>query len=120
MQAKGYIDYRLGKDGLECRTMTVDDIIKELGSFEELREGVVKSLNKVDCDLFSGEEFLKIVKNGGIIDNDGLLCCVYVDDFISNLGLSESGLHQGKFLVTADVWEEICSTHDVVVDWANK
>lgn len=120
MQAKGYIYYRLGEGGIEYKTLTVDDIIKDLGSLEELREGVVNSLNTVDCDLFSGKEFLEMVKTGCIIDDDGLLGYVYVDGFISNLGLSERNFSQGSFLVTKEVWEEICNEHDVVVDWANK
>lgn len=120
MQAKGYIYYRLGKEGIENKTSTVDDIIEELGSFEYLRQGVIDSLNKVDCDLFSGKEFLEMVKSGVIIDDDGMLCNVYVNGFISNLGLSEGHFNQGNFMVTAEVWEKICNKCDVVVDWANK
>lgn len=120
MQAKGYITYRLSKTGMEQNIKTVDDIIEELGSFEELRQSVIDSLNKEDCDLYSGKAFLEMVKSGGITDDDGSLCCVYVDGFISNLGLSDGNFNKGSFMVTAEVWEEICSKYAVVVDWSNK
>ena len=68
----------------------------------------------------SGSEFLSSVDSTCIIDDDGLLSEVLVDGFISNLGLSHKHFSQGDFLVTYDVWKNICNNHDVVVNWANK
>ena len=69
---------------------------------------------------FTGQEFGEMVDTGYIIDYDGILADVFVDGFVSNLGLFHNGFKQGKFLVTYDVWKKICDKHDVIVNWANK
>ena len=66
------------------------------------------------------EEFGEMVDTGYIIDYDGTLADVFVDGFVSNLGLFHNGFKQGKFLVTYDIWKKICDKHDVIVNWANK
>lgn len=127
MVTKGFMIFRLGPAGLETKTITVDDIaadfanIADLNTLKSLIDSVVTNkLTIQEYSLMSGSEFLSSVDSTCIIDDDGFLSEVLVDGFISNLGLSHKGFSQGKFLVTYDVWKNICSNHDVVVNWANK
>jgi hypothetical protein len=71
-------------------------------------------------DLMSGEEFLYDVDNGFFIDYDGSLAEVFVDGYISNLGLRHKGIRQGRFLTTKRFWEELMETDRIEVNWANK
>lgn len=127
MVTKGFMIFRLGPAGLESKTITVYDMAEDFANIadsnmlDSLIGGLVKNrLTIQECSLMSGSEFLSSVDSTCIIDDDGLLSEVLVDGFISNLGLSHKGFSQGEFLVTYDVWKDICSNHDVVVNWANK
>lgn len=71
-------------------------------------------------DLMDGIEFYTHVNNGGFIDYDGTLANVFVDGYLSNLGLLLRGISQGKFKVDGETWLEICEEHEVKVNWANK
>ena len=71
-------------------------------------------------DMYSGKEFIEMVENGCIIDNDGTLVNVFVDGYNSNLGLYNNNFHQGEFLVTKDMFLCVCKEYDVLVNWANK
>ena len=119
--------FRLGTAGLESETVTVDDIaadfanIASSSTLEGLMDTVVTNrLTVQEYSLMSGSRFLSLVDNTCIMDDDGLISEVIVDGFISNLGLSHKDFSQGEFLVTYDVWKNICNNHDVVVNWANK
>ena len=126
MITKGFIIFRLGPAGLETKTITADDMVQEFDTTDSnlldlLIDEVVKNkLTIEEYSLMSGSAFLSLVDSTCIIDDDGLLSEVLVDGFISNLGLSHKHFSQGDFLVTYDVWKDICSNHDVVVNWANK
>ena len=127
MITKGFMIFRLGPAGLETETITVDDMAEDFANIadsnmlDSLIGGLVKNrLTIQEYSLMSGSEFLSSVDSTCIIDDDGLLSEVLVNGFISNLGLSHKGFSQGEFLVTYDVWKNICSNHDVVVNWANK
>ena len=126
MVTKGFMIFRLGPAGLESKTITADDMVQEFDTTDSnvldlLIDGVVKNkLTIQEYSLMSGSAFLSSVDSTCIIDDDGLLSEVLVDGFISNLGLSHKHFSQGDFLVTYDVWKDICSNHDVVVNWANK
>ena len=126
MITKGFMIFRLGHAGLESKTITADDMVQEFDTTDSnvldlLIDGVVKNkLTIQEYSLMSGSAFLSLVDSTCIIDDDGLLSEVLVDGFISNLGLSHKHFSQGDFLVTYDVWKDICSNHDVVVNWANK
>ena len=126
MITKGFIIFRLGPAGLETKTITVDDMVQEFDTTDSnlldlLIDEVVKNkLTIEEYSLMSGSAFLSLVDSTCIIDDDGLLSEVLVDGFISNLGLSHKHFSQGDFLVTYDVGKDICSNHDVVVNWANK
>ena len=71
-------------------------------------------------NLYSGEEFLKLVTNGDITDYDGRVADVFVDGFRSNLGLLHEIIQVGGFLVDEDVWIELCKEHKIEVNWINK
>lgn len=71
-------------------------------------------------DLMSGEEFLYDVDNGFFIDYDGFLAEVFVDGYLSNLGLQHRGIRQGQFLATKEFWENLMKTNKIEVNWANK
>ena len=71
-------------------------------------------------NLMSGEEFLHDVDNGLLIDYDGSLAEVFVDGYISNLGLRHMGIRQGQFLTTKEFWENLMKTSKIEVNWANK
>lgn len=71
-------------------------------------------------DLMTGEEFFDHVDDRCIMDYDGIMAYVWADGYITNLGLCHAGLCQGRFLVTGDMWLDICSRYDIVVEWCNK
>lgn len=73
-----------------------------------------------ECCFMDGLEFLDAVKEGMFIDYDGFISEIIVDGYVSNLGLAEAGLCSGKFLIGANLFEEICKEHEVIVNWANK
>nr|DAH73472.1 MAG TPA: LicD family [Caudoviricetes sp.] len=70
--------------------------------------------------LIDGLSFLEDVRHGGFIDYDGYISEIIIDDYKSNLGLCEEGLCSGKFLVTGEIFEQICKEHKVQVNWVNK
>lgn len=72
-------------------------------------------------DLFSGEEFLKMVQDHSIINYDGTVADVFVDGYKSNLGLyTDNGFECGGFQVDDELWLQICDNYKVEVNWANK
>ena len=71
-------------------------------------------------DLMTGEEFFDHVHDKCIMDYDGSMSRVWADGYITNLGLCHAGLCQGRFLVTGDMWLDICSRYDITVEWCNK
>lgn len=72
-------------------------------------------------DLYSGEQFLDLVKCGGIRNYDGNVADVFVDGYKSNLGLyTEEGFECGGFQVDEELWLHICDNYKVEVNWANK
>lgn len=78
------------------------------------------SATSSNSDLIDGMDFLKRIKNGGITDYDGYISKVYIDKFISNLGLATPYFQSGGFMVSEKQWEELCGYLEVVVDWVNK
>lgn len=75
---------------------------------------------KIYGDLMSGKEFYECVDGGCIIDYDGILGEVFVNGYVSNLGLCHRGLCQGYFIVDGETWLDICDEFDVEVEWCNK
>ena len=114
-EAKGYLDFLLGMNGLQSVTKHKEGALRPFGG-----EDFFNWFEKNIYFLMSGEEFFNSVDSGIIIDYDGSLAEVFVDGFISNLGLCHKGLKQGKFLVDGKTWLSICKNHKVEVNWANK
>lgn len=71
-------------------------------------------------DIIEGEEFLSLVNSGDLTDYDGTISQIFVDGYSSNLGLYNSRICQGGFLVDEKIFKEICQKHQVLVNWANK
>lgn len=118
--SKGDIDFAYGKDGMMYRVWELEDL-------RRLYHGVLTDdvIKETHCshnlyDLFTGKEFLSMIEDGGIIDYDGDLCNIFVDGYNSNLGIVDKGFCQGKFLVTTEIFRELCDKHDINVNWANK
>jgi hypothetical protein len=126
--AKGYIEFSLGIDGIEYRTYDRDyylrrekGYIKDDAFCEEVVEHMYRhNFTKDIYDLIDGKKFLENVKEGYLLDYDGTISAIFVDGYISNLGLATDNLTQGKFIVSAEMWEEICDEFKVEVNWANK
>ena len=71
--------------------------------------------------LMSGEKFLNAVNDGYLTNYDGCVAQVFVDGYISNLGLyTEDGFQCGNFTVDEELWLQICDNYKVEVNWANK
>lgn len=122
MIAKGIVTFRLGISGIETNIITIDKLIKEYEDIcqEATKEYYETKFKVSDESLLSGINFLSEVDEHGIIDEDGSLVNVLVDGYLSNLGLSHEYFSQGQFLVTADIWKELCKKYDIQVEWANK
>lgn len=79
---------------------------------------------KAIYDLIDGKDFVKMIKDGSIIDYDGTLANVFVDGYNSNLGLfgidKQADFSQGGFTVSPEVWEKLCEEYKIEVNWANK
>ena len=71
-------------------------------------------------DVMTGEEFYNNVDDGMFINYDGSIAKVWVDGYISNLGLYHKGICQGEFKVNGSTWLKLCNEHEVFVNWANK
>lgn len=122
MKASGYIWFRLGSEGVETLTQSMEDLTSE---FTDVMKDAALAYyrNKLtfeEYSIMSGLDFLDDVDSDCIIDEDGSMCQVLVDGYLSNLGLSHKGLCQGSFLVTETIWKDLCNEHDIVVNWANK
>lgn len=126
-KAKGQMLFRLGPEGIETQIYDRDVYVQDYTQY--FSEDSANSLVNYKFDtefspriygLFNGKDFLSHVQDGYIIDDDGHIADIFVDGYISNLGLSTDNLTQGEFLVSAEVWEDICNEFKVEVNWANK
>lgn len=77
--------------------------------------------SRVIYDLIPGLDFLEAVLAGNLINYDGSISGIYIDGYISNVGLAtENGFLKGNFLVDENLFKEICEEHEVYVNWENK
>lgn len=127
-KAKGYFEFSLGKHDIEYRIYDRDYYLKREKQYinddawcQEAVEHMYRhNFTRDIYDLFDGKEFLEQVQEGYLIDYDGTISDIFVNGFISNLGLTTDNMTKGKFLVSADMWSEICEEFKVEVNWANK
>lgn len=115
-EAEGYLDFFLSDVcELNCEINDKNDALKVFDG-EDLPGWFIKPI----YHLMSGEDFFACVDEGCFIDYDGTLSEVFVDGYISNLGLKHKGIKQGEFLVEGEIWCELCKKHKIEVNWANK
>lgn len=130
-EARGYLIFAFDKEGLISILYDRDYYInlftlRKIGiNKEEIEENVQWQIfeDKLTDTIYhkmDGLDFLQAVRRGSFIDYDGTLCDIYVDGYKSNLGLEEEGIHQGDFKVTGKAFEELCNSHDIWVNWANR
>lgn len=102
---------------LECTYTNIDDVLDDYP--DSVKDEMRDILTDVTiCTLTDGKTFLDDVRAGKIADdNDNLLIDIIVDGYLSNLGLSESGFNQGRFLVDGNLFEDLCQSHDILVNW---
>lgn len=119
-ETKGAIEFCLGEDGIEYRIYDKDWYMEEYKN-EQIVGMIFKDEYTKDIyHLFDGMEFFDNVDSTCITDYDGHISEIFVDGYISNLGLVHKGFGQGAFLVTPSVWEDICNEFKVEVNWVNK
>ena len=71
-------------------------------------------------DLIDGETFAEYVEDGCFIDYDGSISQIFVDDYKSNLGIWDKGIHQGEFCIGLYDFKRLCNQYKIEVDWVNK
>lgn len=104
--AKGEMWYALDKDDITVYTCDY--------THEGMKENEI-------TDIMTGKEFVEAVDSGSINNDDGFVSEVYVDDYVSNIGLICGGFISGRgFILTKDVFLELCDNHEVYVNWVNK
>lgn len=118
-KSKGFMRFKLDNNyELVYQITTIDDMIKNVSP--SFQKAIADIFIHPAYDLLSGKEFLNHVRSGCITDNDGVLSGIYIDGFHTNLGLDEAGLSQGNFLISGNIFEDLCNNHEVLVNWANK
>ena len=119
-----YTAYEDNTAGLTIAVMDVENMFdgEDIGpdTREKLLDEMQKRLVYNTYNLMDGMEFLDAVRKGCITDDDGSINHVFVDGYLSNLGLDHDNLMSGEFLVNELAWEDICKEHTVEVDWVNR
>ena len=104
----GYMSFMYDRGDLGIMRDDYDILWQEMNSRETIG------------DIYTGKDFYNLVDDSCIINYDGNMSVVYVDDCLSNLGLAHKGLTQGKFMVDGDTWLSLCDEFDIKVEWCNK
>jgi hypothetical protein len=91
IKVKGVIHFILFNGYIETAVRNYTDKEKEL-KFMYPSEYTV-------YDLMSGEKFADAVEAGSFIDYDGSIAQIFVNGYVSNLGIWDHGIHQGEFCV---------------------
>lgn len=121
--SKGYLTFYLTEKGLSSRIISREEYLSANfcnHSIEALLNIIDFKFSKPIYDMFHGLEFVRMIENGNINYHDGFISEIYVDGYLSNLGIITDTFECGEFLVFSDVFKEICSKHDVLVNWAAK
>ena len=119
--SKGLMLFRLGTNGIETQTYDKKYYLKLNDNNHDFVDMIYKdSFTHTIYDIIDGKEFLESVKDYFFTDYDGHIVEVFVDGYKTNLGLATENLTQGKFLVSSEIWSDICDEFKVEVNWANK
>lgn len=120
---KGFLTFYLTQEGLTIRRINRDDYISSMFpnmSMEEYESFTDFKFNKTIYSMFDGQEFVDMIKKRYITSYDGFISEIYVDGYLSNLGIISDTFEDGEFLVSIEMFEELCQDYEVLVNWANK
>jgi len=114
--------YSLCKESIDDMVAKRTRYTKDPKYIDMVTKDVQESLTNETCYIMSGLQFLEDVLSGSIMNCDGWISKIYVDQYESNLGLAiaDKGFIDGQFLVDEYTFREICAEHTVEVDWVNK
>lgn len=118
-KAKGNISFYATDKGIDFKIYSKDTLMKKYNDVL-INKILEDKYTFYTYSLMDGMKFLAYVNDGMFIDYDGTLSQVFVDGYMSNLGLEYKGISQGDFKVNSKLWEKICSEHEVLVNWANR
>jgi hypothetical protein len=120
-QAKGKMIFRYTNSGIQTQLYDRDYYLKQHDNNSNYVDFIYDThFNRTTYDLMTGKGFYKDVDDTSLIDYDGSIADIFVDGYLSNLGLAHKGMCQGDFLVDGEVWLELCNEHTIKVNWANK
>lgn len=91
----------------------------ELGYSQGFRDSLIESVMNVDIKgtIISGKNFADGIKNNTYTNANGKMVCIFIDDYLTNLGIVGDKFLQGKFLVNENYFRNICNSHKVEVNW---
>ena len=119
-KSKGSFLFAYGNHGeLYTRELAVETLARLHHVTPEDRQELCYTYNIDEKDLIDGKEFLENVRNKFITNHNGILLHIFVDGFESNLGLMSSDFCQGDFLLTENLFEELCEEYNIKVHWKN-
>lgn len=130
-KTKGFITFFMVSNedscGYQAITIDLEERVANLAKYENdpnkiatIREWVEDQYVIDIYDLIDGSKFIDMVKSGSLIQSDGVIANILVDDYKSNLGIAMNNMIDGEFLVDEFTFRDICSKHNVKVNWANK
>lgn len=119
-KAKGDISFYVTGKGIDFEVHDKDFLIKKYKDETLVDKILENEYAFYTYNLMDGMKFLAYVNDGMFIDYDGSISEVFVDGYVSNLGLKYKGISQGEFKVNSKMWKKICSEHEVLVNWANR
>lgn len=121
-KSKGLLLFAYGKEGeLYTRKWDMKALTKNLSSNSE-KEDFQEMFHTHDIDekdLIDGKKFLENVRNRLITNDNGTLSHIFVDGYESNLGLISSDFSQGNFLLTENLFAELCEEYNIKAHWKN-
>ena len=124
-KSKGTITFFINDEGdISFMQTTVAQLAKEICN-SPVKEDYINFLqdsmfSHTKYDIISIKDFIDCIECGGITNYDGEIANIFVDGYKSNLGLCMNGFIDGSFLVSKTIIKELASSHEIIVNWANK
>lgn len=120
----GFYNYYYNLGQINCDICTIEEIKKDINNYTNdsmITNNIIKSkIVKPLYDVLSGLSFLKSVKEKYISNNDGTVIDIFVDGYISNIGLKTNYYSCGNFMLGEQDWKDFCKKHKVLVNFAHK